>query len=810
MSAPALARPGLFTIGGLASGQAFGLGFLSSNPTAGWVVATCASVLFLAVGPRRTLAPWLLFLAFAGIGFAQQERFQRADRLARSVVESTVGENSILAQIQGTLAESPRVAGSRIYLTMARNSLLGCAGREAIIPAPIVVVVPASTIFPREDLPQIGDSVEAIGPLEMLPPWTADGEPDARLAARGAVAVVQGRMVDVKPPLSGRSLWPRFQRSASLVSEDTLILIQQNLPASEAALLQALLLGKASELTPERRTAYRRTGLIHLFSVSGLHTTIIGGLIAWMLALMGLGPLLRLLVLAAALAFFAAMVGMNTPVIRAAIMLLLFEGRHLLQRGSEPVAVLGTIATGFVLWAPETLWQLDFQLSFLCLFALAVASPWVEQIEQTDWMGNLNVIPAFLARTATQIIVASIAIQLLIAPIQLARFGEVSLIAPVANLLILPIADIVLKIAVLAIMLAPAIPPVSSGTLTILELPLHAIGQIAEFLASLPFAAMGGKLWPQWLSGVFFLVILCGPWMRRSKDSHPARFPTWWLAHATIVLLLLLGGPLLPRRPAQQLDVHFLDVGQGDAILLHLPDGQAGLIDAGPEGAGFWLPSMLRARGISELEFAIATHADSDHIGGFADLLRAVPVRHFFIGGGLTGSELTDEINQELLARNLTPTPLRRGDALEFTGGRLAILHPTDSFLSAEEIGRNDSSIVARLEVHGRSILLTGDAERAAEADILAANLLEPADVLKAGHHGARDSTSDALLQAVKPDLVVFSVGRNNRFNHPAPETIARIMPTGAAIARTDRQGSVLVSISRSGVIRWSTAREND
>jgi competence protein ComEC len=252
-------------------------------------------------------------------------------------------------------------------------------------------------------------------------------------------------------------------------------------------------------------------------------------------------------------------------------------------------------------------------------------------------------------------------------------------------------------------------------------------------------------------------------------------------------------------RTNRELRVTFLDVGQGDSTVIESPSGKVIVIDAGnilddgidDQGRRVVAP-YLRSRGINKIDLLVLTHPDADHIGGAETLLHEFAVDNLLENGQFRKSDsaLIAPIFQACQRQKTQIRIARRGQKVDFGDGAvLNILAPTDAMMSNKE---NDASIVIRLDYNDHSFLFTGDAGETEEADLLAANQPLQCDVLKAGHHGSKSSTTLPFLDVVKPSRVIFSCGENNRYGHPHPDVIERVSTSGATIFRTDKHGAIV------------------
>jgi competence protein ComEC len=259
------------------------------------------------------------------------------------------------------------------------------------------------------------------------------------------------------------------------------------------------------------------------------------------------------------------------------------------------------------------------------------------------------------------------------------------------------------------------------------------------------------------------------------------------VAAASALAPALVPGPGGGGSPPSHLQVRALDVGQGDAILLDPPGGEPVLVDAGPPGSG--LPSRLRDLGVDSLGAVVITHDQSDHAGGLAELLRALPVRRIALGAA------SPRLRELARGAGVETVALAEGGELVSGELRLTALWPPRALAGTPAEDPNTRSLVLVAEWRHFSALLTGDAE--AEAVPLDPG---PVDMLKVAHHGSADDGLEGLLERTAPKLALISVGENG-YGHPSPETLSTLERHGVPVMRTDRSGAIAIEAGASG---WS------
>lgn len=267
-----------------------------------------------------------------------------------------------------------------------------------------------------------------------------------------------------------------------------------------------------------------------------------------------------------------------------------------------------------------------------------------------------------------------------------------------------------------------------------------------------------------------------------------------WIAAAVVLVIngaLFAAGRLQTQYElTDATEVHFIDVGQGDAALL-LSGGQAVLIDAGTAESASALVRYLEERGVRSLYAVIASHPHSDHIGGMAAVLSAFPAEHFYMGPETQNTAAYEDMLDALEAQGVQPAIPADGDTLRLdSGATVTFLGPADD-VSAENM--NDRSLIALFSTGAEQVLFMGDAEAAAEQSLLAHHPALTCDILKVGHHGAATSSTPAFLSAIQPSVAVISCGVDNDYGHPSDQTLQNLSLAGVDDIRITAEESTVV-----------------
>lgn len=261
-----------------------------------------------------------------------------------------------------------------------------------------------------------------------------------------------------------------------------------------------------------------------------------------------------------------------------------------------------------------------------------------------------------------------------------------------------------------------------------------------------------------------------------------------------LIFILLILYPISTFGDVKNLRIHFLDVGEGDSILIETPEGENILVDTGNLISGYKVVKYLKQNKIQTLDYLILTHPDLDHIGGAFFILQMLKVKNIYDNG----QNLLDNYSniyrwyEELVRKDKNYKTLKAKDALYIGDVTLKVLWPPQSFFSSDF---NTNSLVIMLKYEKFRCLLTGDLTIIGEREILKEKIDLKADVLKVGHHGANDANSEEFLMAVAPRIAILSVNRVNIRGYPAEEVISRLRKLGIQLYRTDEDGDIILSI---------------
>jgi competence protein ComEC len=786
------------------------------------VDAIVLAALALLAGPASALAPVPAAFAVTAVAVV----LLRAGTPRRVVAFALVVFALGALRSRAALADAEAIHGRAIALLTPPSR---CEGEGRVVGTPVVQrgTAPASDDSPKgradveltrglcgdrpitapirvrlygvpEDLAR-GDRLAVVADLAPVHLFADEGSADARAPIARLGVAASGGVQDVQILARSRSIPALLDRARVHVRRR----IDATYHPDAAALGRALVLGE-TDLDPLDDEAFRVSGLSHLLAVSGTHLVLaVAGVAAALRALLlrverlsarvDVGRIAALLAVPLAWAY-ADFAGGSGSAIRAAAMLsAAMIARALGVRAAAP----RTFAWSILLLAaadPLIGCDLSFALSAGATAGLVV----LQRPIATAIVHGPEPVKKVLTAVATTLSAMAGCTPLLaiLAP-------TLPLLGLIANLLAAPLGEL----AALPICLGHALlawaPPVERGAAILGSGALMGVRWIARVTTS-----TGAVLHippPTAWQLAALAVTIAAAWVAPS----PRHRRTTLLLGAAAVIALELGAHRAGA-PHGLLRVSVLDVGQGDSIVIDLPDGRAMLIDGGgfvgspvDPGKRVILP-LLRARRRTRIDIAVLSHPHPDHFTGLASALPELDVGELWDSG--QGEEQGAGPTYAGLLEGLRKrgVPVRRPDSLcgaprDFGGARVELLAPCPGYVPDE--GANDNSLIVKITYGRRAVLLVGDAEHAAETGLLrrGGGILR-ADFLKVGHHGSRTSTSPEFLAAVKPETVAISSGVRNRFGHPHPVAMATLQAAGVEILRTDRGGEIVWETDGVGV----------
>jgi competence protein ComEC len=652
-----------------------------------------------------------------------------------------------------------------------------------------------------------------------------------------------------------------------------------------SGVLAAVMLGNRFQLSHATAERFREGGTFHVLVISGLHISFIGLIVLWVAQRLSDRKPLQFVFATIALWSYAVAVGAQPSVMRAALMFTLVLIGPLIARQANSLNVIGGAGLALLVWRPGDLFDPSFQLTFLSVIAIVtIAIPLTEKLRQVgEWVPSMESprppICAKWFRTAGEILfwsereferemarsshsyrifknryvallerfhlqrpirfavvamIVSTSVQLFMLPLLVLYFHRLSFASILLNIWISMFMATTSLVAIAAMIIHSISGTLAFPLVMVTErlnwLMVHSVDLFSHFrIASVRLPEYSGLM-----SGVYglyyvpivILIYALAKWNPLQRDVRTkSRGQQTRLSLTAVSMLCLMGlvvfHPLSAARPTGKLRIDFLDVGQGDAALVTMPDGITLLIDGGgrPDFAAISnrddglvdeiferdrrsigesvVSEYLWWRGLDHIDYILATHADADHIDGLTEVMRNFRVRAAYVAR--TPIDDPEYAKFESTARKIGVPIFRilRGDTLHFGKVEADVLWPS-STNDANAPSQNNDSIVLRLRFGERVFLMTGDIEASGEDELIGSNEKLNADLVKVGHHGSQTSSTEPFVKATHPQIAVISVGLTSPYGHPNRGVVERWKANGAQVLTTGQCGTITASTNGS------------
>ena len=704
---------------------------------------------------------------------------------------------------RGEVIALPERAFHRTRLTLRLREIWR-RGETRSVDARIWLGLPGDPLEPLLPGDQVVARARLRAPRGFLDPGAVDGVRTAAEAGVVAVASVHdpAALARLDEPSAAGIL-----RMAGRVRARLRAAIGSRLDGEPRALVAALVVGDRGEIAAPLDQAFRAAGVSHVLSVSGLHLAIAallfyGGLTRALLRVPRLAEA-RVVRRWAAVASLPAVVsytlvtGAEVATVRACVVALVFLVGAALGRRTRPEHALALAALALLSVTPLALFSVSFQLSFAASLGTAVfLGRFPIRWGRAGWV-------AWLARWAVQLLLSSTGAFFATAPLAAWHFAELSVGGLLANLVVVPLAELgVVPFGLFGAIMSEAPWPAARGGALLLAIAGWLAARMADCVRIV------AALVPSFFVAAPTLLELALGYAALTAFAVPGRRA---LRMALLCITLATASSAIRacgRRLSRTLVATFLDVGQGDACVIELGLGRVLVVDGGGSFDPTFDPGeqvvapFLRRRGISRIDVLVLSHPHPDHANGLPFL-----ADHFDVGEIWTNGQATAQVGAlrllEVARRRAIPVRAPRAVALGASE-----VSPLGTGEPDPTLSENDNSLVLRVVHQGRSLLFPGDVEREGEARLLGRLGSLRAEVLKVPHHGSRTSSTAALLAAVRPRIAVFSVGAHNRWAFPHGDVLARYGALGVRMFRTDLDGATTVRVDGGGNIAVERYRD--
>jgi competence protein ComEC len=754
------------------------------------LLLTTAAALGAALWGRRTSALLFIMISFALSGAAlHTSAVTSADphHLA-NLIRSNEFDFSQPVRITGILAHHPDRRPNLLQLDLAVERIEQ-AHKSQTARGGLLVNVHLSAAWNERALPfRTGDRVQLIAQINLpRPPGNPGGFAyDLYLLRNGITAIAH-----VKSPLAVRILsrghgLPGAAQISSLRAALMGTVERDFSPTGQlsqrGALLQAMLLGQRGMISDETKHLLQRTGLLHIIAISGLHVWLLGFVVFMALRSARLSDRWVSLLTIAAIAFYWVLAGGRSSAGRACLVAIVFLAGRFFYRRADLINNLAFAALVILVVTPTELFSPAFQLTFSAALSICLLYPPLNRLlGPLGWIGSALAV-SFAALFGTF-------------PLSAMYFNIATLHGAITTSLLIPAITLVIFIGFLYLLLA-FLFPFSAGLLAglvdfLLGITLEAA---SLFDRALP-AAIRLPSPPPWLAVAYYLALLAVPFLAaKTKRTFTPFLPL------LILLVLLVWNPFIGP-PIGDYRLHAIDVGQGESLLLELPDGSAALIDGGGAAYGdfdvgeYAVSDFLWSRGRRRIELMVSTHSDSDHIDGLISVARNFDIGEIWVTTAPEENEKYLDLIRIARQKEWKVRRLARGDRIIWRSTAWTCLNPPNPPYRGRNAS-NANSLVTLVQAGNWRILLTGDAAAAQLDDIAKLyGLTLHCDVLKVPHHGSDDSLSTEFLNLANPQYALISSGYRNVHGFPRQTVLEALDSRQIKVLRTDLQGALSLTL---------------
>lgn len=571
--------------------------------------------------------------------------------------------------------------------------------------------------------------------------------------------------------------------------------IENSLPKQQAGLLNGMLIGYREGLSDEVREAFSDAGLMHIMAVSGANVAFMILPVSLLLKLLGVRRKAANLMLIAFLNLFVCVTGFEPSVLRAVFMACVLLVSSLLYREPDVYSAIAVSCIIMLAINPSMLFNIGFQLSYAATLGIVMLYPNISKLISCR----------FIPKKAADILGATLAAQAGVLPITLIHFNKISLISVIPNILAAPLLEIITILGAIMAIVGQFTIVLSRLIGYLNNIFLTALLYITKWSSSVPYASVTTITPSLTIAVLYYTAVWFLLWYKPLKGLRLN------IRHVSVALSLAAALCLTSSIKPVNIEIVFLDVGQGDSAFIRTYTGKTVLIDGGGSSnpaiasrvGELTVVPFLLDYGTGSLDAVIATHAHADHTQGLIDVLDTIKVRRLIIPS-LADESCFSALLGKAGEKGIPVSRCSRGEIIRLDDHTsMYVLSPEKGCAVDTEL-LNNTSLVLKLCYGETSVMFMGDAQREVEEGLIAESAAPPvaemsveaaalkADVIKIGHHGSDTSTSEGFLLAVNPEAAVISTGKNN-FGHPSPNILELLNDNKVEYFRTDECGAVVL-----------------
>jgi len=725
--------------------------------------------------------------------------------------QPTVNENCLqfyndqeTVEIKGMVNADPEVGDKTKYLQLSATEIKLEQGWRDISGTTLLSV-------PRYPTYKYGDVLLVTG-RPQTPPQLNDFDYKGYLAQQGIYSTMPYPKIEILERGKGFKPLAWVYSARDHLSQS----LAKVLSEPQASLAQAIVLGIRANIPPSVSADFNHTGTAHLLAISGLHLSILAGiLISAGIWLFGRRRYLYIWLALGTIWLYAVITGMHPPVVRGAIMASLFLIAELLGRQRSAITSLAFAAAIMVGISPQILWNASFQMSFMAMVGLILVAPLFQTLGRKAVNATLGDRPGVpVANTITDSLGVSLGAVIGVLPLVAYYFGIISFVSSPATFVALPALPWIIITGALASSLGLIAPPAAQVIGWLAWLFLSYLLLAVKAFAAIPLSFLQVSLHNTNILWAYYLTLGIALWLNSHRQQASTitnkgialarlgmnkmnnfvfKLPKKWVIPPLLAAAILVS-VAAANMPDNNLHVSFLNVGQGDAILIHKGNQQV-LIDGGPSPQAITLElSKNMPFWDRTIELMVLTHPHPDHVTGLVEVLNRYQVKQVLYPDLDYDSSTYNEWLRLVEEKDIKYTIAQAGQELDLGDGVvIEVLNPQIPLLYNTESDIDNNGVVLRISEDKVSFLLTADIQQEAEFELIARRASLNSTVLKVAHHGSDTSTTPEFLAVVNPQVAVISVGKDNPFGHPSDEVTTRLTEKVGSgnIYRTDENSTI-------------------